>query len=203
MDRIGILGGSFDPVHLGHICLAQDAMKQAGLCRVIFVPVNLQPFKLTQKMTAGEDRINMLRAATADLDGLEVSDYELRSDRISYTYLTMRAMKRIWGEDSRLFFITGTDTFLKIETWKNAKELLTCYSYIIGTRPGYRQEELESCIARVRRDYNTEVRNINNVQMDVSSTEIRRRLETGTPAGDLIPDQVERYIRKHGLYRQD
>lgn len=202
MKKIGILGGTFDPVHLGHINLAIDAKAQAGLDKVIFVPAKLQPFKLNKKVTAGEHRLAMIKEAIDGIDGLEVSPYELEAEGISYTYLTVRAMKKRFGTDARLYFITGTDSFLKIETWKNAEELIRSCSYIIGTRPGYRKQELDICIERIRRDYNTEVINIDNTQFDISSTEIRKRLESGLPCSDLIPEKTERYITANGLYKK-
>lgn len=201
MKKVGIFGGTFDPVHWGHIGLAKDAAEQAGLAQVIFVPARLQPFKLDKKITSGADRLHMLKIATADVKNLEVSSYELDAGGISYTYLTMRAMRNLYGADTKLYFITGTDSFLKIETWKNASELLSNYAYIVGVRPGYRQEELEACIDRIKRSYHTEVRNIANVQVDISSTEIRKLLEAGGQAAALIPAGVERYIKKNGLYR--
>ena len=199
--KIGIFGGSFDPVHLGHIGLAKDAITEAGLDKVIFIPAKLQPFKLDKKVTPGEDRLAMLNLATDNIDGLEVSDYELKSDRISYTYLTLREMEKRLGNNVQMYFITGTDSFINIEKWKNAEELLTDFSYIVGSRPGYKMHELEECIERIQSIYNTEVIVINNKELDISSTEIRKRLETGKSAIDLIPDEVERYIREHDLYK--
>ncbi len=201
MKRIGIFGGTFDPVHWGHISLAKDAAEQAALDQVVFVPARRQPFKLDKKITSGADRLQMLKIATEGAQNLAVSSYELDADGISYTYLTMRAMQELYGKDAKLYFITGTDSFLKIETWKNAEELLSSYAYIVGVRPGYRQEELDACMERIRKRYGTEVRNIANVQVDVSSTEIRKLLEAGGQAQALIPAGVERYIKTHGLYR--
>ena len=200
-EKTGILGGTFDPVHLGHISLDQDALEQIGLDRVIFIPAAQQPFKLDRKTASGEHRLEMLKLAVKDRRGFEISEYELQEKGISYTYLTMRAMRRLLGKDARLYFITGTDSFLKIEKWKNSSELLREFSYIIGTRPGYRQEELDECVSRIRDIYNTEILFLNNTQLDISSTEIRERLERGIPSGDLIPAEVERYITEHGLYR--
>ena len=152
MKRIGILGGTFDPVHCGHIHLAEDAMKQGGLDEVIFIPARLQPFKLGKKITSGEDRLAMLQLATEHTPGFAVSSYELDAEGVSYTYLTLRALQKEYGEDARLYFITGTDAFLKIELWMMAEELLTNYGFLIGTRPGYREDELAECIARCVRN---------------------------------------------------
>ncbi len=198
--KIGIFGGSFDPVHLGHTGLAEDAMKQAGLEKVVFIPARLQPFKLDKKLTSGEDRAEMLKLAAGNTDGFEISTYELDEEGISYTYLTMRAMQDKYGEGAKLYFITGTDAFLKIDQWKNAEELLKRYAYVIGTRPGYKQEELKICIEKIREAYGTEIINIDNVQIDVSSTEIRDILKQGESAEGLISEEVERYIKENGLY---
>ena len=141
MKRIGILGGTFDPVHYGHIALAEDAVREANLDEVVMIPARIQPFKQDREYASGEDRFNMLALAAGKNDHVTVSRYELEQEGVSYTYLTLRHMQEFYGEDTRLFFITGTDSFLKIDTWRNAPELLTKYSYIIGTRPGYRQDE--------------------------------------------------------------
>ena len=200
MKNIGIFGGSFDPIHLGHLGLAEDALKLAGLERVIFMPAARQPFKLDRETASGGDRLEMIRLAIEDLPHLAVSTYELDCRGISYTYLTMREMKKHAGCRGRLYFITGSDTFVKIESWKNSKELLTEYSYIVGSRPGCVRSELETCIRRIKKAYNTEVKVIDNVELDISSTDIRKRMETGVSACDLIPDRVEAYIRERGLY---
>ena len=200
IKKIGIFGGSFDPVHLGHTGLAEDAMKQAGLDKVIFIPARLQPFKLDKKLASGEDRFEMLKLAAGNTAGFEISRYELDNEGVSYSYLTMRAMQEKYGKDVKLYFITGTDAFLKIDLWKNAEELLTEYSYVIGTRPGYKQEELKSFVEKIRESYGTEIINIDNVQVDVSSTEIRDIISSGGTAEGLISAEVERYIRSNGLY---
>lgn len=202
MERIGIFGGTFDPVHIGHINLASDAMREAELDRVIFIPAKLQPFKLDQKVSSGNDRMAMLHEALDKVEGMEASSYELDSDGISYTYLTMRAMKKIFGQEAKLYFIMGSDSFIKIESWKNADELLHECSYIIGIRPGYDHAELDKCIENIRSRYGTEVIRLDNVRFDISSTDIRRRLDSGASCDDLIPKSVERYINDNGLYKR-
>ena len=200
MKRIGILGGTFDPVHCGHLHLAEDAMKQGGLDEVIFIPARLQPFKLGKKITSGTDRLAMLQLATADHPEFTVSSIELDAEGVSYTYLTLRALQKKYGADAKLYFITGTDAFLKIELWMMAEEILSSYGFLIGTRPGYRQEELAACIKRVRERFGTEVTNIDNTKYDISSTQIREKLEQGESAEGLLPEAVEDYIRREGLY---
>lgn len=204
--KIGILGGSFDPVHRGHIRLAEDALREAGLDCVLLIPAAVQPFKQDVKTASGSHRLNMLRIATENRNGLRVSDYEIRQKGVSYTYLTMRAIQKLAdeacgeGEEARLHFITGTDAFLKIDTWMEGEELLSSYSYIVGTRPGYRQDELEIYIEGIRKKYGTEVINLPGVQLNISSTEVRERIRSGLETGSLLPEGVERYIEENELY---
>ena len=143
----------------------------------------------------------MLALAAGKNDHVTVSKYELEQEGVSYTYLTLRHMQEFFGEDTRLFFITGTDSFLKLDTWKNAPELLTKYSYIIGTRPGYRQDEYEEALERITSAYGTEVISMNRTELDISATQIREMVAAGEDISDLVPPEVNRYISEHGLYR--
>ena len=201
MKKIGILGGTFDPVHYGHIALAEDAVREAGLHEVVMIPARIQPFKQDREYASGDDRFNMLALAAGKDDHITVSKYELQQESISYTYLTLRHMQEFFGKDTRLYFITGTDSFLKIDTWMNAEELLTNYAYIIGTRPGYRQDEYRKALQKITAAYGTEVISMNKTELDISATQIRQMVAEGKPIGDLVPPEVERYIREHGLYR--
>ncbi len=201
MKKIGILGGTFDPVHYGHIALAEDAVREAGLHEVVMIPARIQPFKQDREYASGEDRFNMLALAAGKDDHITVSKYELQQESISYTYLTLRHMQEFFGKDTRLYFITGTDSFLKIDTWMNAEELLTNYAYIIGTRPGYRQDEYRKALQKITSAYGTEVISMNKTELDISATQIRQMVAEGKPISELVPPEVERYIREHGLYR--
>ena len=200
MKRIGIFGGTFDPIHNGHIGLAEDVREQAQLDEVIFIPAKLQPFKLDKQVTDGKHRLAMVRLAISDIQGFWASDYELRQEEISYTYLTLRAIAREAGEDARLCFINGTDTFLKIYKWNHAEELLRNYSFAVGSRPGYKDAELEKCIEYLKTVYNTDIIKVRNRKRDISATEIRSRIEEGKTLKGLVPEQVERYIKANGLY---
>lgn len=200
MKRIGILGGTFDPVHYGHIGLAEDAREQAGLDKVLLVPAKLQPFKLDKQVTCGRHRLAMIQLAVEETPGLEASDYELKQEQISYTYKTLRAFSARLGANTQVYFITGTDAFLKIDQWKHAEEMLTQYSFAVGSRPGYKEAELDQCIAHLKSVYNTDIVKIHNRRRDISATEIRERLSSGVSLSGLVPEQVERYILVNGLY---
>lgn len=206
--RIGIFGGSFDPVHTGHVCLAQDAVKQAALDELIFVPAYIQPFKQDKKATASQHRFEMLRLAAEGEDKFRISSYELDHPGVSYTYLTLRYMKELYakaakqqGKELKIYFLCGTDSFLKLEYWKNAEELLTNYSFIIGSRPGYKQDELKETMNRIREKFGTESINIHNRLRDISATEIRELIAGGHSISEVVPLAVEKYIEDHELYR--
>lgn len=201
MKRAGIYGGSFDPVHTGHVSLAADAADQFNLSKVIFVPTYIQPFKQDKTAENGMHRMNMLKAAALLDPRFAISDYELNSKDVSYTYRTLRVFQDQLGHDTRLYFICGTDSFLKIEYWKNAEEILSSYSFAVGTRPGYREEELEKVIQRVRNDFGTDVFRIENVKVDVSSSEIRKKITEGCDIKGLVLPETEKYIIENGLYK--
>lgn len=202
--KIGIMGGSFDPVHNGHLHLAEDALKEAQLDYVIMIPAAIQPFKQDVKATDGIHRLNMLKLATCGHEGLVISEYEMDHEGVSYTYLTMRAMQRQEEEKHpegvMLYFITGTDAFLKVDTWREGKELLQNYGFIVGSRPGYRQDELVRYIDKIREEYGTRVINLGDWQPDISSTNVRERLQRGQSITGLVPADVERYIEENELY---
>ncbi len=199
--KIGIMGGSFDPVHNGHIGLAEDAVTMAGMDEVIMIPAGIQPFKQDRRTESGEDRFRMLALVAGQNDHITVSRNELDCEGVSYTYLTLRRIQEM-NRNAKLYFICGTDSFLKIDTWKNSRELLSNYSYIVGyDRPGYRHNELQEAIERISRNYGTDIITIHNRQFDVSSTEIRERIAEGKSIAHLVPPAVERYIRENELYR--
>lgn len=198
--KIGIFGGTFDPVHLGHVALAEDACNQVGLKEVIMIPARIQPFKQDKHTASGHDRLRMLALEAEWNDRITVSSYELDNDSVSYTYLTLRAMQERYP-DAEIYFICGADSLLKIHTWMNAEELLTSYSYIIGARPGYKDKEIEEQKKYLEEKYGTEIIRIDNKQLDISSTEIRERLAKGQNIDDLVSPKVERYIKEHDLYR--
>ena len=195
------MGGSFDPVHNGHIGLAEDAVTMAGMDEVIMIPAGIQPFKQDRRTESGEDRFRMLALVAGQNDHITVSRNELDCEGVSYTYLTLRRIQEM-NRNAKLYFICGTDSFLKIDTWKNSRELLSNYSYIVGyDRPGYRHNELQEAIERISRNYGTDIITIHNRQFDVSSTEIRERIAEGKSIAHLVPPAVERYIRENELYR--
>lgn len=201
IKKIAVMGGSFDPCHNGHINLALDAKKQLVLEEVVLVPTKIQPFKINRKVAPDSDRLNMLRLAIEKFQGLRACDIEIMQDDISYTYKTLKNIKSFLGDGYKVYFLTGTDAFLEIEKWNNAEKLLKENSFLVGTRIGYKEEELEKIIDRVNENFNCEVIKIDNRKFEISSTEIRNKISSGQPIGDLVNKKVERYILEHELYK--
>jgi len=201
VKRVGVLGGSFDPVHYGHLCLAQDARDMAGLDEVILMPAKLQPFKLDKHLTEPADRLEMLRIAAMLLENISVSSKELDADRISYTATTLGELREEFTDRDKLYFITGTDSFIALGTWYKADELLSDNGIVVGIRPGYREDEVEQKSALYRTAFGTEVIIIKNRRLDISSTEIRERVRKGESTEGLLPQEVRDYIDEHRIYK--
>ncbi len=207
--KIGIFGGSFDPVHSGHIELARRALLCGAAEKVVFVPAAIQPFKQDKCPADGNDRINMIKLAAGGIYGIEVSDYELeRPHDVSYTINTLNAMRREYGAENDVRFIVGADSFLKIHTWTKAEELLENYTIIVGVRPGYLEKEIKEQKEILREKYSSSVIMLENPPVDISSTEIRKAAalgfseEKGAPRAviEAIPEKVREYIIENGLY---
>ena len=201
-NKIGILGGTFDPIHLGHKALGEGAIREIGLRKLIVMPAKMQPFKKGKKVAEPHHRMAMAQLAFVGNTKVEVSDYEMTNTEISYTYDTLTYLKGVYPEDT-LYFIMGTDSFLQLDTWYKGVDLLKTCSFAVSVRPGYREDELEERINFYRKQYGTKVSKIYAKMPDVSSTEVRNRLKSGLDADDLLPDEVERYIKENGLYKQD
>lgn len=195
----GVFGGSFDPIHNGHVALAMAAIKEVNLDRLIVMPTKVQPFKRDKKVTDDFHRLNMVRLAFEDVPTVQVSDYEIRHTKVSYTHATLNHLKTIYPDD-KIYFIMGTDSMLTLEKWYKGEELLRDFSFIVSYRPGYKEHELDEKIRYYENTYGTEIVKILSVMPDVSSTEIRNLCEEEQSIAHLVPEKVERYIHAERLY---
>ncbi len=200
MSEIGILGGTFDPFHFGHLSIAEAAIKEFDLSEVILLPAKVQPFKIGREMASEEDRVNMVRLIAEENKQLRVSTIEAYSQRISYTYKTLKLLQEEYPDD-KFYFILGTDSFLTLEEWYKGEELLQEFAFIIGVRPGYKISEMEAMTKKLRERYNAEIKMLHNEIVEVSSTEIKNNIRSGKSIKSLVPLQIERYIDEHGLYK--
>ncbi|MCI8609115.1 MAG: nicotinate (nicotinamide) nucleotide adenylyltransferase [Firmicutes bacterium] len=196
---IGILGGTFDPIHNGHMALAKAAIEEGHLRKLIVMPAKVQPFKLGREITEDVHRLAMCKLAFEDMPRIEVSEYELKNTRISYTYETLSVLKRKYPE-SDLYFIMGTDSFLEIEGWHRGIDLLENFSFMVSVRPGYRERELDDKISYFKERYHTEVRKLTSEMPDISSTKLKVWQNQGLDISHMVPEKVERYIHEHNLY---
>ncbi|MCS7304648.1 MAG: nicotinate-nucleotide adenylyltransferase [Thermoguttaceae bacterium] len=202
MARLGIFGGSFDPVHYGHLLLAENAREQCRLDRVIFVPAGLPPHKQNQPRASAEDRIAMLQLAIAGHEAFEISRCEVDRQGISYTIDTVRYF-RSQEPDAELFLILGGDMLRDLPTWREAKELLRLAQPVVAYRPGWDQAIWEhlNTIASPAQIAHIRTCLIRMPLVDFSSSEIRRRVAAGQTIRYQTPPAVEQYILTHGLYQ--
>jgi nicotinate-nucleotide adenylyltransferase len=189
----GVLGGTFDPPHNGHLELARAARERFGLDRLVIVVAGDPPHKELE--TDAEARFGLAEAAFAGLPGIELSRHELERGGPSYTVDTARWAEAEWGD---VVFLVGADGFADFLRWKDPDEILEHVRLGVATRPGYPREQLEPVLAGLRRPERVELFEIPAV--DVSSTEIRNRAAHGEPFGDLVPPGVARLVVENGLY---
>jgi nicotinate-nucleotide adenylyltransferase len=194
--RIGLMGGTFDPVHYGHLLIAEVAREEFALDRVVWLPAGDPPHKKEYQVSGQEHRYAMVLLATASHEQFEVSRWEMERDGPSYSIDTILHFKSIWPED-QLFFITGADAILEILTWRRHQEVIRSCEFIAVTRPGY---DLEQLSVTLPPEYAARISPITAPGVDISSTQIRARVHGGKSIRYLAPEQVEAYIRKHGMY---
>jgi nicotinate-nucleotide adenylyltransferase len=196
--RIGLMGGTFDPIHHGHLVAAEEARWQFDLDSVLFIPTG-QPWQKPVGVSPAEDRYQMAVIATASNPAFAVSRVEIEHPGPTYTVDTLRRLRAELGEDTRLFFITGADAVLHILTWKDRDEVLALAEFIAATRPGYDLERLTERLPVAReRLHPMEI-----PMLAISSTEIRARVARGAPIQYLVPDGVVEYVAERGLYRSE
>jgi nicotinate-nucleotide adenylyltransferase len=199
--RTGVFGGSFDPVHNAHLAAAERAAEAAALDRLLFMPVCAQPFKLGAGLSEGAHRMAMLRLATDGDARFGTTDTELARGGVSYTIDSLRAIRDGGARTGEIFFLLGADMLLMIEKWHRADELLREFSFVAARRPGSGDEEAARCAERLRLRYGTRVILMDNPPMDISSSEIRRRVRAGESSEGLVPASVGEYIYAKGLYK--
>ena len=192
--RLGVMGGTFDPVHYGHLTTAEEALIQFELEGVLFVPTGLPWMKEHEIVSPAEDRYLMTVIATASNPLFDVSRIEVDREGPTYTVETLRALKA--EEDADLYFITGADAILEIVQWKDRAELFDLARFIAATRPGYDMAGFEGS-----GEMSDAVTMMNIPALAISSTDIRDRVKAGRPIRYLVPEGVKSYIEKEGLYR--
>jgi len=201
INKIGIMGGTFDPIHIGHLFIAEETLERLNLDKILFIPAGVSPHKINSKTTAPQHRFLMTAIAVNSNERFYLSSIEIERQGPSFTIDTMRALRELYPKNIELFFITGGDTFIDLETWKDYDLLLELVSFVVFTRAGYDNELLDKKIQHFREGYRANITKICIPLLEVSSTDIRERVKQGRTVKYLIPEGVEEYISKHRLYQ--
>ena len=197
--KYGIYGGSFDPIHIGHVALADSAVRECGLDKLIFMPAYISPFKQDRHVTDGRDRCRMIETVLKTNSAFCLSRYELNKEGPSYTIETLRHWEKLL--DGELYFILGFDSAVQVDEWFEGEEILRNYHLVTGRRPDTDYAEGLKKIELFREKYGAAITVLNMLPVDASSTEIRELIKKGRPLAGLVPPGVEEYIIEHQLYR--
>jgi len=186
--RIGVLGGTFDPIHVGHLVIASEVHAALGLDRVVLVPTNEQPFKPEGAAASARQRLQMCRLAVEGDDRLAVSDVDVARGGVTFTVDTLTDLAEQFP-GAELTFIAGADALARLDEWRDYERLRTLARFVGVARPGW-ENEPHAQVERV----------VATPQIGVSSTDVRRRVAAGEPVRYLVPDRVATFIAQHGLY---
>lgn len=193
MRRIGVMGGTFDPIHHGHLVAAEEARHALGLDRVLFVPAGVPWQKSDRTISTAADRLAMVQLAISDNDAFEASSVDIDREGTTYTIDTLRAL-RAADADASFFFITGADAILQILTWKDPHEMLSLATFVAVTRPGHDLGGLRAL------GLGEGVVTLEIPALAISSSDIRGRVAEGRPIRYLLPASVAAYVADHELY---
>ena len=193
LRRLGMFGGTFNPPHVAHLIGAQLAAEQLDLDKLLFIPANIPPHKSSHDIAPPEDRLAMTRLATAGNPIFDVSDIEITRDGKSFTIDTIHEIKTQYDPEE-LYLLIGLDMLAIFESWKDWERILDEVTLAVMLRPG---TEISAIPERLR----SVVRIIQMPQLDIASTQIRQRAESGLPLHYFVPESVGAYIEEHGLYR--
>jgi len=190
--KIGLLGGTFNPVHYGHLKMAFSVQRALNLKKVIFIPSAHPPHKEEKGLPSPGDRYEMAKLAILCNPDFSISDIELKRRGKSWTINTVRIIKKLYPE-SQIYFIIGADTVPEIPTWKDYKKLLKTCRFVVVNRPGC---PIKDCRLKIADFIRVKIRGVN-----ISSTEIRKRIKDGMEIRNFVPPGVEKYIKEKGLYK--
>lgn len=200
MRRVGIMGGTFDPVHNGHILLGKQAYGEYSLDEVWYMPSRQPPHKKDHPITDGKDRLNMLKLAIQGIPGFSVSDFEMKREGNTYTAQTMELLSEEYP-DIKFYFIIGADSLFQLETWYQPKKVMALTSFLVSGRE-YESHgiTMEQQIEYLKDKFNADIQILHNHEVDIASAEIRQRVLEGKSILQDVPLPVVEYIRSHRLY---
>ena len=200
--RIGVLGGTFDPVHIAHLVIAEEARTRLSLEEVVFIPTGQPWLKADKPVSPGEQRLEMVRLAISSNPFFRASSMELGRSGPTYSVDTLEVLQEEWGPEAEIYFILGMDALLSLPQWKDPARLLELCTPVAFTRPDQPPSALDD-IAKQLPGLKQRVQLVEGPQIGVSGTEIRRRVAAGSSTRYLVPPAVEQFIAQHGLYSQN
>jgi nicotinate-nucleotide adenylyltransferase len=201
-ERVGVLGGTFDPVHYAHLALAEEVYHALKLARVVFVPAGQPPHKMDYRVTPVEQRVRMLELAIAANPHFALSLVDVRRAGPSFTVDTLRLLRAEWGPRAELYFIIGGDSLRDLPTWYDPEGVIAQATLVALTRPGYAEiSGLKASLAAHLPGIQQRLITLEGPRMELSSTDLRQRVAEGRPIRYQTPEVVEQYILQHGLYR--
>jgi len=192
MSKVGIFGGTFDPIHLGHLITAQSVIEIRDLKKIIFIPAFISPHKTDAKPSSPEDRLNMIKLAVENIPFLDYSDIEIKKGGISYTVDTLRELKKVYD---KIEFIIGYDNIFTFHTWKEPNEILKLADVIVLKRKSSHPPQFED-------KYYHQAVFVQTRGIEISATDIRERVKNCLPINFLVPPKVMEYIYNHKLYTE-
>ncbi len=202
MNRVGIMGGTFDPIHNAHLKMAYVALEQADVCEVWFMPSKNPPHKPDRQIVSEQHRSEMVKLAIQGEARFLFSDYELRREGITYTAETLLLLKKEYPE-THFCFIVGGDSFFQLETWRHPEVILENTQLL--AIPGGRADpnKIQAWTEHLQKSYRADILLLDMADMPISSSQIRKNIRQGYSVRGMLPERVERYIRQKHLYRSD
>ncbi len=198
--KTGIFGGTFNPIHNGHLIIAESVREQFGLDRILFVPSGQPPHKRDSEVIDPEQRFDMVKLAVGSNPGFEVSRIEIDRAGFTYTVNTLQELRAEYGNETGLYFIIGADIVPELVTWKDFRQVFKLCEFVAVLRPGFDKEAFSREIDRITGNYGAVIHTVDARLIDISSTDIRERCSGGESIRYLVPDGVREYIYKEGLY---
>jgi len=202
-NRIGITGGTFDPIHYGHLIISEAVREEFKLDKVLFIPTGTPPHKTNKKVTEARHRYEITCRAISSNSRFEASSIEVERQGNTYTIDTLNRLKEVYGDLTEFFFIVGADTIMELTTWKEYVKVFKMCEFIAVERPGFKTTDYKNKIEQLKATYDIVIHSINAPLIEISSTDIRERLKNGKSIKYLVPESVENYIYENGLYSFD